>query len=116
VNDAPTFDDLLEKVMQAAQDAGVSPRSFQGVTMGRGKIYVVQNAHSSLAEFEATVLHELYGHAGPRTLFGPEITRRLNRIYSAIGNVSVYLKLKSMYMINPSTPMLEIPSPVFPDA
>ena len=96
---ARTFEDLPDSVQQAANDAGVTPASFRGVTMAQGKVYIVQDTHSSMAELEATVLHELYGHVGLRSLFGPEITRRMNKLYLALGE-SRFKELADKYGLN----------------
>lgn len=48
MNLARTFEELLGNVQHAAQNAGVFPANFRGVTMAKGKVCVVQDTHSSL--------------------------------------------------------------------
>lgn len=82
-----TFDDLPADVQSRANAAGMT--NPMGVTVGRSTVYVVQDANPSAAEMESTILHELYGHVGLRTLFGADIYRRLNKLYLALGETKL---------------------------
>lgn len=86
---AATFADLPQNVQDAAQNAGVPVGEFRGVTMPGGKVHIVQSNHSNLADLEATIAHEVYGHVGLRALFGPAIYRRLNKLYLSLGSAKV---------------------------
>ena len=83
-----TFADLPQHVQDAVKKSGVAPSDFFGVTMAKGQIFITQDTHLGLADLEETILHELYGHAGVKALFGPEIYKRLNRLYLSLGNRS----------------------------
>jgi hypothetical protein len=82
-----SFDDLPAEVQSRALAAGMT--NPMGVTVGRSTVYVVQDANPSAAEMESTILHELYGHVGLRTLFGPDIYRRLNKLYLSLGETKL---------------------------
>ncbi|HQQ69091.1 MAG TPA: hypothetical protein PLL92_02110, partial [Alicycliphilus sp.] len=82
---AATFEDLPQQAQDAAKNAGVPPEEFRGVTMAGGQVYIVQGNHSDAADIQATVVHEVYGHVGLRALFGPDIYRRLNKLYLSLG-------------------------------
>ncbi len=43
------------------------------------EVYVLQDKIHSKEELEKTIIHELYGHVGLRSLFAREIWARLNR-------------------------------------
>lgn len=53
-----TFADLPPHVQDEALEAGATADSFVAVTMAKGQVYVVQDKHTGLAEFEASILHE----------------------------------------------------------
>jgi hypothetical protein len=40
---------LPQSVQQAAQQAGITPNQFRGVTMPKGQVFVVHDKHSSQA-------------------------------------------------------------------
>ncbi|MBS0506593.1 MAG: hypothetical protein JSR53_04325, partial [Proteobacteria bacterium] len=82
---AATFAELPQKAQDAAHKAGVPPDEFRGVTLAGGQVYLVQGNHSGASDVQATVVHEVYGHVGLRALFGPDIYRRLNKLYLSLG-------------------------------
>lgn len=98
VQDAPTFFDLPQSVQDVAKEAGVAPGEFRGVTIG-GNVYVVHNGHSSVADVESTIFHELYGHIGLRKLFGLELYKKLNDLYLQLGETKI-LQLVEKYKLD----------------
>lgn len=81
---ARTFAQLPEAVQQGARDQGSDEYSSKGVFHG-GKVYVVIDNHSTIADLEATVFHELLGHAGVRKMLGAEFSQKLNQVFIGLG-------------------------------
>lgn len=81
---ARTFAQLPEAVQQGARDQGSDEYSAKGVFHG-GKVYVVIDNHSTIADLEATVFHELLGHAGVRKMLGAEFVQKLNQVFIGVG-------------------------------
>jgi hypothetical protein len=84
-----SFDELPQLVKEKAKAHGVGPKEMRGITLGGGRVFVVHGNHSSLADVQATIVHEVYGHVGLRALFGPDIYRRLNKLYLSLGDSKV---------------------------
>ena len=84
-----SFDELPQLVKEKAKAHGVGPKEMRGITLGGGRVFVVHGNHSSLADVQATIVHEVYGYVGLRALFGPDIYRRLNRLYLGLGDSKV---------------------------
>lgn len=81
---ARTFAQLPEAAQQGAYNQGSDEYSTKGVFHG-GKVYVVMGNHTTMADLEATVFHELLGHAGVRKLFGAPFVQRLNQVFIGLG-------------------------------
>lgn len=81
---ARTFAQLPEAAQQGAYNQGSDEYSTKGVFHG-GKVYVVMGNHTTMADLEATVFHELLGHAGVRKMFGAPFVQRLNQVFIGLG-------------------------------
>lgn len=80
------FDQLPAKIQQDARQQNGGERSVKGAFSHRdGRVYIVAGNHRTLADLEATVLHETIGHAGVRRMFGQQWVQQLNRLYIALG-------------------------------
>lgn len=79
-----TFDQLPPEVQANAKQQNSDERSTKGV-FHRGKVYLVVGNHSSMADFEATVFHEVLGHAGVRAMLGPDFVQKLNQVFIGLG-------------------------------
>lgn len=102
-----TFDELPEHVKDVAAANGVKPAEMRGITLGGGQVYVVQGNHSNLADLQATVVHEAYGHVGLRMLFGPALYRRLNKLYLSLGDAKLHALTKPMELGVANLPQCE---------
>lgn len=83
VRTVPTFDALPDGVKEAVAKYGKDEKP-KGV-LHQGRVYVVADMHTSEADVEATILHEIEGHVGVHRLYGKDINTRLNLLYLAIG-------------------------------
>lgn len=81
---ARTFAQLPEAAQQGAYNQGSDEYSTKGIFHG-GKAYVVMGNHTTMADLEATVFHELLGHAGVRKMFGAPFVQRLNQVFIGLG-------------------------------
>lgn len=77
-----SFADLPQSVQRA--NAGADGEQVQGV-FHDGRVFVVRDAIETAGQMEAVILHELYGHAGLRALFGEDIYSAMNRLASGLG-------------------------------
>jgi hypothetical protein len=59
--------DILERLVAGGYEEGTS---FKGVVLSDGTIVVVGDQHSSVADLEATLFHEMIGHYGVDTVIG----------------------------------------------
>jgi hypothetical protein len=59
--------DILERLVAGGYEEGTS---FKGVVLSDGTIVVVGDQHSSVADLEATLFHEMVGHYGVDTVIG----------------------------------------------
>ena len=82
---APTFDALPSEVKAAVAEYGKDTRP-KGVVHD-GVAYVIADEHSSEADLEATILHEVTGHVGIRRLYGNDINGKLGNLFLAIGGM-----------------------------
>lgn len=64
---------------------GDEPQGLMKERNGVAHVYVFAPRHESIADVEATILHESIGHVGVRRLFGSDVTQALNRLFVAIG-------------------------------
>ncbi|BBJ23271.1 MuF-C-terminal domain-containing protein [Candidatus Nitrotoga sp. AM1P] len=79
-----SHDALPEKVKAAiAKDYGKDTKA-KGV-VHNGIAYIVADEHTSQADVEETILHEIKGHVGVHRLYGKDIRQKLNELYLAIG-------------------------------
>lgn len=83
IDTVPTFDALPDDVKKAVAKYGKNKKP-KGV-LHQGRVYVVADRHTSEADVEATILHEVEGHVGIHRLYGKDINTRLNQLYLAIG-------------------------------
>ena len=82
---APTFDALPSEVKAAIAEYGEDTKP-KGVVHD-GVAYVIADEHSSEADLEATILHEVTGHVGIRRLYGNDINGKLGNLFLAIGGM-----------------------------
>lgn len=68
---------------EVARDYGPEKRP-KGV-LHKGVVYLVADAHGSVADFEETILHEVKGHVAARRFYGADITQALNKLFLQIG-------------------------------
>lgn len=78
-----TFGDLPVNVQK------VSSPGDMGITFDRGDVYIIQDNIHSAEDFEATVIHELYGHIGLRSLFGADLYSRLHKLSLSLGDTKI---------------------------
>lgn len=87
-----TFDQLPATVQQEARNQGGNASDTKGV-FHRGQVYLVAGNHSTVADFEATVFHEVIGHAGVRALFGDDFVKTANRLFMQLGGQAGLVKI-----------------------
>ncbi|ARU06115.1 hypothetical protein CCO03_16845 [Comamonas serinivorans] len=75
----------LPQDIQAEAKAQGAEGQVKGVFHRSGVIYLVADQHTSAADVRETVLHELMGHKGVRTLFGADYVAAMNRLFMAVG-------------------------------
>lgn len=81
---SPTHAALPQDVQdEVAKDYGPDERP-NGV-LHKGVVYLVADAHGSVADLEETILHEVKGHVAARRFYGADITRELNKLFLQIG-------------------------------
>ncbi|PTT94163.1 hypothetical protein DBR45_51415, partial [Pseudomonas sp. HMWF031] len=95
---ASTFNELPNDIKEAAKKQGAEGKVY-GV-FHNGKTYVVLDKHRSTKEVETTIFHETYGHHGMRKLFGADINRKMNNLYTAIGGMSGLRKAAKNHGVN----------------
>lgn len=84
---AESFYQLPADVQRDAIAQGSGPFKAKGA-IKNGKIYVLRRNHHSMADMEATVFHEVLGHAGIRKLLGPKFSQELNKLFIGLGGYS----------------------------
>lgn len=84
---AESFYQLPADVQRDAIAQGSGPFKAKGA-IKNGKIYVLRRNHQSMADMEATVFHEVLGHAGTRKLLGPKFSQELNKLFIGLGGYS----------------------------
>ena len=87
-----TFDQLPATVQQEARNQGGNAGDTKGV-FHRGQVYLVAGNHSTVADFEATVFHEVIGHAGVRALFGDDFVKTASRLFMQLGGQAGLVKI-----------------------
>lgn len=102
-----TFDELPKHVKDVAAANGVKPAEMRGITLGGGQVYVVQGNHSNLADLQATVVHEVYGHVGLHALFRPALYRRLNKLYLSVDDAKLHALTKPIELGVANLPQCE---------
>lgn len=95
---ASTFNELPNDIKEAAKKQGAEGKVY-GV-FHNGKTYVVLDKHRSTKEVETTIFHETYGHHGMRKLFGADINRKMNNLFTAIGGMSGLRKVAKNHGVN----------------
>jgi hypothetical protein len=80
-----SFDALPADAQQDARDQGGNERNTKGLIHRDGSIWVIRTNHSTAADLEETVLHELRGHLGTRKLFGRSFVTQLNNLFDRLG-------------------------------
>lgn len=85
---AARFDQLPADIQKDARDQQTDEGAVKGAFNHRdGKVYVVSGNHRTIADLEATVFHEVLGHAGVRKMFGKEFVAELNKVFLGLGGV-----------------------------
>ena len=92
---ADSFYQLPEDIQSDALEQGSGPTRAKGA-LKNGKAYVVLNTHTSMADLEASVFHEVLGHAGIRKLLGPAFAQELNKMFIGLGGYSKLYQIMSM--------------------
>lgn len=90
----PSFDALSSEVKKDTINnyGKEAAKEAKGITH-KGKVYIIAKNSDSIADIEATILHEVEGHIGIHRLFGNDIKQQLNALYIAIGGRSGLTKL-----------------------
>ena len=83
---AESFEQLPTNIKDAAKQQGAEGQ-VKGV-FHKGKTYLVLEQHTSTTELEETIYHETYGHQGLRKMYGPDLPKKLNQLFVAIGGIS----------------------------
>lgn len=83
---AESFEQLPTNIKDAAKQQGAEGQ-VKGV-FHNGKTYLVLDQHTSTTELEETIYHETYGHQGLRKMYGPDLPKKLNQLFVAIGGIS----------------------------
>lgn len=83
---ADSFEQLPTNIKDAAKQQGAEGQ-VKGV-FHNGKTYLVLDQHTSTTELEETIYHETYGHQGLRKMYGPDLPKKLNQLFVAIGGIS----------------------------
>jgi len=91
---ADSFYQLPEDIQADALAQGSGPTRAKGA-LKNGKAYVVLNTHTSMADLEASVFHEVLGHAGIRKLLGPAFAQELNKMFIGLGGYSKLYQIMS---------------------
>ena len=84
---ADSFYQLPGDIQSDALEQGSGPTRAKGA-LKNGKAYVVLNTHTSMADLEASVFHEVLGHTGIRKLLGPQFSQELNKLFVGLGGYS----------------------------
>ena len=87
-----SFDELPAAIKKDIGDNYNERNQPKGATH-KNSVFVVANAHNTVAELEETIVHELVGHLGVRRLFGNSIADRMVKLYSDIGEYDGFEKL-----------------------
>lgn len=69
---AKTFADAPVEFQRAVAAAGKDPETVRGAVLPDGTVVVIGNTHTSIADLEDTIAHELIGHYAVDTLLGPK--------------------------------------------
>lgn len=94
------FADLPADIQARARAQGIEESNFKGmITRDSKTLYVAKDTHGSLAEFEGTIAHELYGHFGMRALFGKDLYGSLAALFHQVGPTEV-LRLAEKYGVD----------------
>lgn len=86
------FDQLPSEVQESTKDQDADERNTKGV-FHKGVLYIVAGNHSTLADLEETIFHELIGHFGMRQLLGPQFIQKMNAIFVNLGSVEGLSKI-----------------------
>lgn len=90
----PDFAALPANVQQDARDQGSGEKDTKGAfDHVTGTAFIVQNNHTSPADFEETVFHEMLGHVGIRTLLGRGFVGELQNIFQQLGGLEGLAKI-----------------------
>jgi hypothetical protein len=69
---AKTFADAPDAFMRAVAVAGKDPATVRGAVLPDGTVVVIGENHTSVADLEDTIAHEIIGHYAIDTLLGPK--------------------------------------------
>jgi hypothetical protein len=69
---AKTFADAPDAFMRAVAVAGKDPATVRGAVLPDGTVVVIGENHTSIADLEDTIAHEIIGHYAIDTLLGPK--------------------------------------------
>ncbi|WP_339898295.1 LPD38 domain-containing protein [uncultured Gilvimarinus sp.] len=94
-----TFDDMPEGVKRGAKKMGFSGDRVKGVYYN-GAVYLNRSSMPDAEAVERTILHELYGHHGIKTMFGPEARQAMGRLYLRVGGIKGVRELAKKHGIS----------------
>ena len=81
------FQALPDEVQEVAMDRAHPENGIKGV-LHDGIVYVVRSNIRSEADLQETVLHEVLGHVGARTLFGARRSDAMSELFRAAGGIA----------------------------
>lgn len=81
-----TASELPGAILRAAERQGMTPNEIRGVLYD-GKVYVVQDQVSSVAELQEVIAHEVFGHGAARALFGESRVENMATIFRWAGGL-----------------------------
>lgn len=90
VSDLPP---ALRAEVEKQYGEGSQPKGLMKERDGIAHVYLIAAAHESVADVEASILHEVVGHVGMRRLFGADVTQALNKLFVSIGGVRGMMKI-----------------------
>lgn len=90
----PDFSSLPQSVQDDAKAQGGNEKNTKGaLEHNTGTVYIVAGNHTSKADIEETVFHEMLGHVGIRTLLGKGFVGELNNIFLQLGGINGLAKI-----------------------
>lgn len=81
-----TAQELPPEVLEAARNQGMHPTEIRGA-LHDGKVYVVAENVSTVADLQEVINHEIFGHGGARALLGDQRGAVLTRVWEMVGGL-----------------------------